>query len=329
MESPALSDNVIVQEAATIAPKVYQSAVIYVLQCIDNYYYIGSTINNPRFRLNNHKNDSNKYPDRPVYHHILKIGWHNVMLQVVEEYPCDTKEELQLKEDQYIKESIQDDYCLNHIRAKVSSDERKENVTNYYLTHREQILKQHKTYLESNKQKVDAYQATYRQENAEERREYSRQYAADHPEQVKATKKAHYEANKEEYIAKQKAYVEANKEAVRQRKREWAVKNKEAIIESRKVYAEENKEAIVERGKAYYEANKEAIQSKLKAYREANIEKIQAQQKVYAEKQRAKLSESHTCDCGGKYTVNHAKIHMQSKRHLKYAGSIGAVMNQS
>ena len=322
MESPILDNNAIVQGGVTIAPKKYPSAVIYVLQCIDNYYYIGSTINNPRFRLNNHKNDSNKYPDRPVYDHILKIGWPNVMLQIVEEYPCDTKQDLQLKEDEYIKESIHDDYCLNHIRAKVSSDERKENMTNYYLTHREQILKQHKAYLESNKQKVDAYQAAYRQENAEERCEYSRQYAADHPEQVKATKKAYYEANKEECVAKQKAYVNSNKEAVKQRKREWAAKNKEAIAEKHRAYVNLNKEKIQERGKAYYEENREAIRQKSTEYREANLEKVKAQQKAYLEKQRAKLSESHACECGGKYTANHEKIHQGSKRHMKYLDSV-------
>ena len=51
----------------TVAPKKYQSAVIYVLQCIDNYYYIGSTINHPRFRLNNHKNDSKITSGKSIY----------------------------------------------------------------------------------------------------------------------------------------------------------------------------------------------------------------------------------------------------------------------
>jgi predicted GIY-YIG superfamily endonuclease len=209
MDPPSVSDIL-----PGMAAKNFPNAVVYVLQCIDNYYYIGSTINNPRYRLNNHKSDSITYPDRCVYKHINAIGWENVKLQVVEAFPCDTKEELRKKEDELIKDSLQDEYCLNHIRVVVSKEERRENVNNYYLTHREQIIEQHRTYLEANKEKVDAYHANYRKENAEERREYSRQYAAEHPEQVKAARKAHYEENKAEILGKQYFYAEANKEAI-------------------------------------------------------------------------------------------------------------------
>lgn len=319
MESPANTPD---EPVAT--QKNFPNAVVYVLQCIDNYYYIGSTINHPRYRLNNHKNDSVKYPDRCVYKHINEIGWDHVQLQVVEAFPCDTKGQLKAKEDEMIKHSLHDEYCLNHIRASVSKEERKENVANYYLTHRQQIIEQHKVYLQANKDKVYAYQANYRKENATERAEYSRQYAAEHPEEVKAQKKAHYEANKTEIIEKQKAYVEANKEQVKQRKKEWAEKNAEKIAEARKKYAEENKEVIQSRGKEYYEANKEVIQEKFKAYRGANKEKIKEYAKAYRAQNNAKLSESHTCDCGGKYTANHEKIHMESKRHLKFMAECAA-----
>jgi len=298
--------------------KNFPNAVVYVLQCIDNYYYIGSTINHPRFRLNNHKKDSVKYPERAVYDHITKIGWNNVKLDVIEEFPCDTRQELYLKEDEYIKESIQDLYCLNHNRASVTKEEHRNNMVNYYLTHRQQILEQHKQYLEANKERVDAYHAAYRKENAEARREYSAMYAAEHPEQVAATRKAYYQANKAEITEKNKVYVETNKEEVKRRKKEWAEKNKERLAENQKRYAEENKEAIQKRGKEYYEKNKEVIQEKLKAYREANKERAKEREKEYREKNRAKLSESHTCDCGGRYTMNHAEIHRGSKRHLKF-----------
>jgi hypothetical protein len=303
------------------AAKRFPRAVVYVLQCIDNYYYIGSTINDTRFRLNNHKKDSKKFPDRQLYKHINEIGWDNVELQIVEAYPCDTKEELKVKEDEMIKCSLQDEYCLNHIRAAVSTEERKEAVANYYLANREQIIRQHREYLEANKEAVDAYHAAYREKNAEKRREYSRQYAAEHQEEVKAARAAHYEAHKEEVTEKQKAYVEANKEAVQARKKEWAEKNKEKIAGARKRYAEESKEVIQERGKKYYEANKEAIKEKFKEYREANKEKLKEYGAAYRSKNGARLSESHTCDCGGKYTTNHEKIHMASKRHMKFIGA--------
>jgi hypothetical protein len=316
MEIPAVPEQIPVMHA-----KKFPSAVIYVLQCIDNYYYIGSTINHPRYRLNNHKKDSTIFPDRNVYAHINTIGWENVKLQIVEQYPCDTKEHLHQLEDQYIKESLGDMYCLNHIRASVSDKERRENVANYYLSNREKIIEQHREYIQTNKENVDAYHKNYRIENAAERAEYSRKYAAEHREAVKATKKAYYEQHKEEIIEKQKAYVEANKDVVKLRKKEWAEKNKEHLEEKRKKYAEENKEAIQERGKEYYEKNKNVIKEKLKVYREENKEKAKEYMKAYREQNREKLSESHTCDCGGKYTKNHEDVHKASKRHVKFVAS--------
>jgi len=64
-----------------------------------------------------------------------------------------------------------------------------------------------------------------------------------------------------------------------------------------------NKEVIQEKNKVYYEANKEASSTYGKEYREKN---------------KTKLSESHTCDCGGKYTFTHRQIHNASKRHTKF-----------
>jgi hypothetical protein len=313
MESP-----VVVTGEPVMSPKNFPNAVVYALQCIDNYYYIGSTINDPRYRLNNHKQDSKKCPDRYVYKHINEIGWDHVQLQVVEAYPCDTKEELKLKEDEMIKQSLEDEYCLNHIRAAVSKEERKENIANYYLTHRQQILEQHKEYLQANKDKVDAYHANYRKENAEERAAYSRQYITEHPEEVRATKKAYYEANKTVLIEKQKEYFEENRDTILLRKKEWAENNVEKVSEARKRYAEENKELIQARGKEYYEKNKDIIQEKFKVYREAHKDKMKEYGAAYRAQNSDKLSESHTCECGGKYTTNHGKIHMESKRHKKF-----------
>ena len=81
MDPPSVSD-----QSPGMAAKNFPNAVLYVLQCIDNYYYIGSTINHPRYRLNNHKKDSVNFPDRCVYKHINEIGWENVKLQVVEAF---------------------------------------------------------------------------------------------------------------------------------------------------------------------------------------------------------------------------------------------------
>jgi len=278
---------------------------IYKLLCEDGHYYIGSTKSELKYRLYHHKQHSVLNPDRKVYAHILTCGWDMVSIGCVEVVNSKSKDDLRKKENEYIKESLSDPLCLN--------------INKSHLT-KEELLEQHKEYLQANKDTVDAYHANYRKENVEERREYSRQYAADHPEEVKATKKAYYEANKTEILEKQKEYVEANKDAILARKKEWAENNAERVVESRKRYVEENKELIQARGKEYYEANKDVIQEKFKAYREANKEKMKKYGAAYRAKNGDTLSQSHTCECGGKYTTNHGKIHMESKRHIKFIG---------
>jgi len=304
------------------APKSFPNASVYILECVDGYYYIGSTINDPRYRLNNHKQDCKKFPERFVYSHINNIGWENVGLRIIENFPCDTKGELIAKEDEFINACIHDEFCLNHIRASVSKSERKIQASDYYFRNKDMILERHKKYLEENKDKVDAYHANYRVENAEKRCEYTRQYKLEHPEEVKATQKAYYEANKEEIIKKQTAYVEENRAEVQRRKKEWAEKNKDAIAEKHKIYTEENKSVIQERGKKYYEENKNIIKEKNKAYREANKEKMKEYLKTYNAENRDKLAESHTCECGGKYSWSHQDRHNESKRHKKYVESL-------
>ena len=276
---------------------------IYKLVCNDRHYYIGSTKSELKYRLYHHKQHSLLWPDRKVYEHILRCGWDTVKIECLEKVSCKSRDELLKKENEYIKKSLSDPLCLNIKKAHLTKEE---------------LLQQQKEYLQTNKDKVNVYHINYRIEHAAERAQYSRQYAAEHPEEVKARKKEYYEEHKEEIFEKQKAYVEANKDDVQRRKKEWAEKNKENLAEKRKKYAEENKELIQERGKEYYEKNKDEIKEKFKVYREANKDKMKEYLKKYREHNSEKLSQSHKCDCGGKYTKNHADVHNASKRHLKF-----------
>lgn len=102
------------------------NAKIYKI-VIGEYYYFGSTRTSPSERLYCHKAMSMRYPDRKLYKHItLAGGWDNVKMIVVERFPCDSREELQRKEDSYIREHLSDEHCLNEIVAYRSPEERRE-----------------------------------------------------------------------------------------------------------------------------------------------------------------------------------------------------------
>ena len=64
------------------------------------------------------------------------------------------------------------------------------------------------------------------------------------------------------------------------------------------------------------------INEKNKVYREANREKMKDYLKIYNAENRDKLAESHTCDCGGKYSWSHQDRHNESKRHKKHLESL-------
>ena len=96
---------------------------IYRIVCPNNYCYIGSTINelNYRFRLHKHHSKRN---DSPLYRYLNTIDISNVKIELVENYPCNTMEELRQKETEYIKkEKLNNINCLNKNVAFLSHDD--------------------------------------------------------------------------------------------------------------------------------------------------------------------------------------------------------------
>jgi predicted GIY-YIG superfamily endonuclease len=92
----------------------YNNGIIYKLQCLDNHYYIGATIAGIKHRFACHKSLA-KTNTSKVYTHINKIGWENVKIEVIENYSCNSKKELNIREDYYIEKAKDD---LSDINAK-------------------------------------------------------------------------------------------------------------------------------------------------------------------------------------------------------------------
>ena len=86
---------------------------IYQLVCEDGYYYIGSTKNELRKRLHQHKMKSKEKPNRRLYQHVNMLGWDKVKIVLVEEIMFKTKDELVKREYEIIQQKRSDKYCLN------------------------------------------------------------------------------------------------------------------------------------------------------------------------------------------------------------------------
>ena len=73
----------------------YKNGQIYKLVCEDGCYYIGSTIQKLNYIFNSHKKSSKKVVCR-VYDHINIIWWDKVHIELVENYSCNNKQELNM-----------------------------------------------------------------------------------------------------------------------------------------------------------------------------------------------------------------------------------------
>lgn len=85
-------------------PINYENGKIYRLLCNDEHYFIGSTVNELRYCLNKHKQNSSKQSVLKVYEHINKLGWDNVKIELIEAYPCKSKKELNDREEYHLNE---------------------------------------------------------------------------------------------------------------------------------------------------------------------------------------------------------------------------------
>jgi phage host-nuclease inhibitor protein Gam len=157
---------------------------------------------------------------------ILEQG--NYQIELLEAYPCNSKDELNSREGHYIR-TID---CVNtHIMGRTKNE--------YYEANKTELAEKAKTYREANKTDI-----------LEKRKAY---YEATKTE-VLANKKAYYEANKTDIAKRKKAYREANKDKLTEQGKKYCEANKTELAEKKKAYYEANKTKKAERGKTDREA---------------------------------------------------------------------------
>jgi hypothetical protein len=170
----------------------YQKGRIYKLwspQGTEEEVYYGSTTDELRKRKNAHKIKNNNCSSK-----ILFEKYDDVRIELVEEYPCNNRAELEKKEGEYIRNNK----CLNKIIVGRTLEE-------YYQDNKEYIRKIHKNYRENNKEYIKKINENYRENNKEQLAEKSKKY---------------YENNKEKMNEKHKDWVNNNKEYIIEKRKE-------------------------------------------------------------------------------------------------------------
>lgn len=148
----------------------YEFGKIYKLQCIDGHFYIGSTINKLNVRFYHHKTAS-RNKNTPLYSHVQIIGWNNVRIELVEEFPCKNRTELRKRENEIIETEKENPLCLNKNKAIIEEKDKETYMKNYRIDYdaqnKEHIRAQKKEYKSKNKEHIRLKAQEYYQKNKE------------------------------------------------------------------------------------------------------------------------------------------------------------------
>jgi group I intron endonuclease len=120
----------------------YEHGKIYKLvNNNDSEIYVGSTHYPLSIRFNLHKSHAKgKNKNNKVYNHLNHVGFDNVRIELIEEYPCESKRELEQRERYWI-ETLKPNLNKNMpSRTQEEIKEIKRNLSTLYNAwHRERI----------------------------------------------------------------------------------------------------------------------------------------------------------------------------------------------
>lgn len=192
----------------------YSSGKIYKIwsPSRDDLIYYGSTIEKLNRRLSGHITKYKSYKaGKGCNCRSFKIFevCDDYRIDLVENYPCNSKEELNSREGEFIKNNM----CVNKVVPCRTDKE-------YRIDNKEKIKEKDKKYRENNKEKERERHKKYNDNHKEE----AKQYRENHKEEAKQYNKEYRQVNKELIKEKKKQYWEANKDRINSNRRVKKIK---------------------------------------------------------------------------------------------------------
>ena len=178
----------------------YSQGKIYKLTAGDLTYY-GSTSKLLNDRISQHKYDAKN--NKNMSSQKLFESGSEVIIELIEDYPCKSKEELEKREGFYIRNFE----CVNEKIAGRTD----------------------KQWREDNKEIIFNKKKQYREDNREVILEKKKQYYENNREVILEKQKQYTEANREVILEKKKQYCKANKEAKAVYDNQYRKANKDRI----------------------------------------------------------------------------------------------------
>jgi len=185
----------------TKMPIDYSKGKIYAIrshQTVD--VYIGSTCQLLCERLSGHRKYHKQVMNgkKENITSIKIIQYPDHYIELIEHFPCNTKEELMRREGEIIRQTVA---CINKNIAgrtqKEYIDENQDKIRNmqaeYYLENTDKIKEQTKKYYEENKEKILETKATYYEENHDNIRFKNAKYYEENHAKLLEMKAKYYE----------------------------------------------------------------------------------------------------------------------------------------
>ena len=168
----------------------YSKGKIYTIRNYDDIdlIYVGSTAQKLTDRFGQHKRDCIKYPNLLLYSKVNN-NWNNWYIELHENYPCITREELGRREGEVMRE------LKATLNKKIEGRTQKE----YYIDNKKERLDYQNQYYQYNKDECLNYQHQYNKDHKDERLNYQHQYNKDHKDKILEYKKQYYLQNKDKY----------------------------------------------------------------------------------------------------------------------------------
>ena len=166
-------------------PTNYKNGKTYQLISDEtDFIYVGSTTQQLAKRFWDHKDKAKKGLKSKVYQTMRDIGIETFRIVLINEFPCETKEQLCAEEERCRKE-INQEKLLNTKRCYA-------NVP-FGLP----VEEYKKEYSKENKDKIQEYQKEYIKENKDKIKEHKKEYYKENKDKIREHKKEYYKENKE------------------------------------------------------------------------------------------------------------------------------------
>jgi len=125
----------------------YQKGKIYTIRCRDDdtLIYVGSTIQPLSVRWGGHKKAMIKKPHRPLYKNMSDKGVDMFYIELYEEYPCNSKEQLHRREGE-----------ITRLIGTVNKNIAGRTYAEYRENNKQKIADRDKKYYEKNKEIISA-----------------------------------------------------------------------------------------------------------------------------------------------------------------------------